>query len=112
MLDDLRDYCKSFKGFSEDIKWDHLCFCVAEKIFAIFSVDEIPLGAAFKVSAEDFETLTELDGFKQAPHFAKGQWISVNNIALLGKKEWEHYLNASYNLVKAKLTKKQQAALS
>lgn len=112
MIDELREYCQSFPGFSEDVKWEsNLCFCVAERIFVIFSLDAIPTAAAFKVSSQNFEALMERDGFKQAPHFAKGQWISITNINLLSKREWQHYLKASYDLVRSRLTKKQQQEL-
>jgi predicted DNA-binding protein (MmcQ/YjbR family) len=59
-----------------------------------------------KVNEEDFFELTERDGIVHAPHFAKGKWISISNSRILTKKEWEHYLKQSYELVKAKLPKK------
>lgn len=40
----LRSICLSFPGATEGIKWDHLCFMVAEKIFLITGFeDDAPL---------------------------------------------------------------------
>lgn len=51
------------KGVTTDIKWkDHLCFNIGEKIFLITSPDNLPLTASFKVSDEDFLTLSEREG--------------------------------------------------
>lgn len=103
----LRDIALSFPATTEDIKWeDHLCFSVGEKMFLLSSPDAVPVSACFKVSEEDFEELSERDGFRQAPHFAKRKWIYVDNIDSLSLKEWKKYLQGSYDSVVAKLTKK------
>ncbi|MCC6185851.1 MAG: MmcQ/YjbR family DNA-binding protein [Chitinophagaceae bacterium] len=93
---------------TEDIKWDdHLCFSVGEKMFLLTSPSQLPITACFKVSEDDFEDLCSRDeGFGQAPHFAKRKWILVADIALLSKKDWQYYLQLSYDSVVAKLTKK------
>ena len=68
------------------------------------------LGVGFsctiKVNEEDFFELTERDGIIQASHFARNKWIAISESSSLTKKEWEHYLKQSYELVKAKLPKK------
>jgi predicted DNA-binding protein (MmcQ/YjbR family) len=103
----LRDIALSFPATTEDIKWeDHLCFSVGEKMFLLSSPDAVPVSACFKVSEEDFEELSEREGFRQAPHFAKRKWIYVDNIDSLSLKEWKIYLQRSYDSVVAKLTKK------
>ena len=66
---------------------------------------------AFKVSDEDFETLTEREGITQAAHFAKRKWVSVRKRSLLRRNEWESYVRKSYELVKAGLSKKVLAGL-
>ena len=50
-IEDIEKICKSFKGVTEDIKWeDHLCFSVGEKMFVVssmketFSFKDIPTG--------------------------------------------------------------------
>lgn len=107
-LEVLRDYCLECKATTEGIKWEeHLCFMVGEKIFCITSMDEA-CHVAFKVSEEDFDELTERDGIMQAAHFAKRQWVGIDNWHALKPKEWQAYLHKSYELVKSKLTKKLQ----
>lgn len=113
MIEQLQKYCASFPGFSESIKWEHnLCFCVAEKIFAVVSLDDVPTALSFKTTNEIFDKLTERDGFSQAPYFAKNQWVKVADINLLSANEWKTYLNKAYELVKAKLPKKVREELN
>ena len=111
-IEDLQSICKAFKGVTTDIKWeDHLCFNVGEKNFLITSPDTLPCSASFKVSEENFQVLTEREGIIQARYFAKRQWVSVEDISLLNKKDWEHYLSESHKLVALKLTKTKRSVL-
>jgi predicted DNA-binding protein (MmcQ/YjbR family) len=111
-IEDVREFCLSFPGTSEDMKWgDNLTFMVREKIFAIFSLDANPIDGSFKVDEEDFETLSGISGMRQAPHFAKRQWIQATDLALLSELEWKSHLTKAYHLIKAKLPKKVQAEL-
>lgn len=111
-IEDLQAICNNFKGVSSDIKWeDHLCFNVGEKIFLISSPDQVPHSASFKVSEENFQILTEREGIDQARYFAKGQWVTVEDIDILNRADWEHYLAESHRLVAKKLTKKKQNEL-
>ena len=111
-IEGLMTICKRLKGVTTDIKWeDHLCFNVGEKIFLISSPDIVPHTASFKVSEDDFEALIERNGINQARYFAKRQWVSVDDIALLSEKEWTHYLSESHRLVASKLTRKKRVVL-
>jgi predicted DNA-binding protein (MmcQ/YjbR family) len=106
-IDDLEKICKSFKGVTEDIKWeDHLCFNVGSKMFLITAPDRVPHSATFKVTDEDFETLPEREGFSPAPYMARYKWIFVDDINRLTKKEWQKYLKQSYDLIYSKLPAK------
>ena len=103
-IEDLEKICKSFKGVTEDIKWeDHLCFNVGNKMFLITAPDRVPHSATFKVSDEEFELLPEREGFIPAPYMARYKWIYVDDINRLTKKEWQKYLRQSYELIFAKL---------
>lgn len=102
----LQEYCLSLPHVTEGVKWgDNLCFLIAEKIFCLTHLGG-EFSCAIKVNEGDFFELTERDGVIQTPHFSKGKWISINDLSSLSKKEWEHYLKRSYELVKAKLPKK------
>jgi predicted DNA-binding protein (MmcQ/YjbR family) len=109
-LDTLRAYCASLPGTTEEIKWDHLTFCVAGKLYIITGFeDDAPL--TFKIPPEEFDELTARDGIIQAPHMAKGQWVCITRRGVLRREEWEHYLRQSYDMVKAKLPKKVRESL-
>lgn len=111
-IEEIRDYCLSFKGVTEDIKWGHhLCFCVGGKIFFIGSMDETPFRASIKVSDEEFETLTMREGIIAAPYMARNKWIKAEEGAF-SDKEWKLYLKNSYEYIKSKLTKKLRKELS
>jgi len=63
-IEQLRDICLNFPGVTEDIKWEnHLCFCVAEKMFLIAGLDESPIPASFKVPPEQFDEVASKNGF-------------------------------------------------
>jgi len=104
----LTEYCMSLKGVKESIKWeDHLCYTIGEKIFCMCGMQD-DSGVSLKVSEEDFELLTEREGIEQAPYLARGQWIGIYKRNALRPKEWEHYVEKAYQLIKSKLTKKLQ----
>ena len=105
-IDFLRQFCKSLPAVTEDIKWGHdLCFSVGKKMFCVTSL-EPPLSVAFKVTDEEFEELSEREGFMPAPYMARNKWVMVTDPTRLKKKEWEYYIRQSYEMIKSKLTKK------
>ena len=105
-IDFLRQFCTSLPAVTEDIKWGHdLCFSVGGKMFCVTSL-EPPFSAAFKVTDEEFEEISALEGFMPAPYMARAKWVLVTEPTRLRKKEWEEYIKQSYELIKAKLTKK------
>ena len=108
-LDQLRELCLSFPGVTEDIKWGQdICFMVAEKMFCVTSAEG---GASFKVTAEQFAELTEREGIVPAPYMARNMWVYVAHFSSLKPKEWQLYIRQSYELIRSKLPKKQQAGL-
>ena len=107
-IEKLQQLALSLPASTEDIKWDdHLCFSVGDKMFLLTSPSNVPIRACFKVSEEDFDALCDKGAcFHQAAHFAKRKWIAVDDITQLNDKEWCYYLQASYDSVVVKLTKK------
>ena len=111
-VETLQSICNKFPGVTEDIKWEHhLCFCVAEKMFLMLGLDDTPITASFKVSDDDFEEISSRKGFKPAPYLAKNKWVFVDDISRISNKEWQTIASSAYELIKAKLPKKTQAAL-
>jgi predicted DNA-binding protein (MmcQ/YjbR family) len=112
-IEDIQKICRQFKGVVEDIKWEnHLCFNVGGKMFLITAPDRIPHSATFKVSDEDFEEVTEKEGFSPAPYMARYKWVYVDDINLLTKAEWKQFIKKSYDLIYAKLPSKLRAQIA
>jgi predicted DNA-binding protein (MmcQ/YjbR family) len=111
-IEDIQKICKKFPHVTEDIKWEnHLCFCVAEKMFIVTAPDASPVSASLKVDDEDFAELQEREGFKAAPYMARYKWIYVDDIKRFSKKEWQLYLTKAYDLIAAKLPAKTKKKL-
>jgi len=102
----LRNICRSLPGVTEDIKWGNdLCFLVADKMFCVAGL-QVPLTVSFKVRDEEFDELTNSPGIVPAPYVARYKWVLVEEVSRLSKKQWEHFIKQSYELVKSKISKK------
>ncbi len=109
-IDQLRSHCLSFPGVTEDVKWGNdLVFSVGGKMFCVAGL-ETPLKFSFKIKDDDFEEISNSEGFMPAPYMARAKWVLVTQ-AKLNKKAYEQYVGQSYELVKAKLTKKVRTEL-
>jgi predicted DNA-binding protein (MmcQ/YjbR family) len=110
-LPQIQAFCLSLPAVTEDIKWEnHLCFSVGGKMFCVTST-EGTLTYSFKATDEEFEELGARKGMMPAPYMARNKWILVSDPAVLKKGETERLLRQSYDLVKAKLTKKLRTEL-
>ena len=110
-IDQLRSFCLKLPATTEDVKWDNdLVFSVGGKMYTVASLDA-PFKCCFKVPDEDYEELSSREGFIPAPYMARAKWVQVTKPSVIGKKDWESYIRESYELVKAKLTKKQKQEL-
>ena len=102
----LRKICSSLPAVTEDVKWGNdLAFSVGDKMFCVASL-EPPFSCSFKVPDDEFDELSNQNGFMPAPYMARAKWVLVTDPSNLNKKEWERYIKQSYELVKIKLTKK------
>ncbi len=107
----IREYCQGLIAATEDIKWGNdLVFSVGSKMFCVIGLDA-PLGFSFKVDDEEFEHLVSQPGIIPAPYMARAKWIRVGEEANMPAKEWKERILHSYELVKAKLTKKLKVEL-
>ncbi len=110
-IDTVRDICKGLPSVTEGIKWGNdLCFMVGEKMFCVVLLDT-PIKVSLKVKDEEFDEILNLEGIIPAPYAARHKWILVESTVVFNKKKWEHYIIQSYNLVKAKLSKKKLTQL-
>lgn len=104
-IETLRDLCRKLPAVTEDVKWGHdLCFSVAGKMFCVCALDG-PLTVSFKVKDDEFDELSSSPGLRPAPYVARYKWVLVEEVNKLNRTEWAHYINQSYELVKAKLPK-------
>lgn len=107
----LRSVCSQFPAVTEDVKWENnLCFCVGGKIFCIANL-EPPHTFSFKVTDEEYFELSESGGFMPAPYLARAKWVLCTDSAKLSKTELKKYLQNSYEMIKAKIPKKQRKEL-
>jgi predicted DNA-binding protein (MmcQ/YjbR family) len=107
----LQKICLSFPCVTEDVKWEtNLCFCVGGKIFCIANL-EPPHTFSFKVTDDEFDELSNAEGFKPAPYLARAKWVLVVDSTRLNIKDLKNYLRQSYELIKSKIPKKMRAEL-
>jgi len=105
-IETLQKFCKSLPHVTEDIKWGNdLCFSVGKKMFCVAGLQP-PLSVSFKVKDDEFDEMSTREGIEPAPYVARYKWVLVTQPKKLSKKEWEHYIMQSYELVKSKLPKK------
>jgi len=102
-LESLRRLCLSFPGVKEDIKWENdLCFLVGEKMFCVTGLEQ-PSPVSLKVNPEEFDEMVARDGIIPAPYLARASWVAIQKPSALSQKEWKHYVEQSYALIKSKL---------
>jgi predicted DNA-binding protein (MmcQ/YjbR family) len=106
-IETFRTFCLGLPGTTEGMKWDHLCFMIEEKIFVLVDLDT--QGFCIKCTPEEFEDLAARDGVKQAPHFARKQWVFVDRLDVFNTTELKQCVERSRELVLSKLPKRVQA---
>ncbi len=106
-IESFRDYCLMLPGTTEGMKWERLCFMIEGKIFVLVDLDTH--GFCIKCDVEEFEGLAARHGVTQAPHFARKQWVLVENLDVFTAKELQDRVAQSRALVLAKFPKKTQA---
>src|SRR6476661_6081626 len=102
-IDEIRNICKKLPGVTEGVKWGNdLCFMIVEKMFCVTSLST-PLTVSLKVKDEEFEELTSVPGIQPAPYVARYKWILITDTSKFNKKQWQHFITQSYDLVKSKI---------
>src|SRR5260370_41193832 len=86
-VENIRSIALKLPHATEDIKWGNdLCFCIAEKMFCVTSM-EGNTRISLKVEADEFEELCQRQGFIPAPYMARNKWVLIDESARLSKKE-------------------------
>jgi len=101
-------------GVASAVKWDNdLVFTVSGKMFAVFCLHGPHRGRiSFKVDAERFLELTDQPGIAPAAYMARAFWVSIAEPDRFARKKIGEFVQRSYELVRAGLSKRQQAALN
>jgi predicted DNA-binding protein (MmcQ/YjbR family) len=97
-------------GAAFSVKWgaDHV-YSVGGKMFA--ATDEAGTSLSLKVSDIAYEVLTETGRARPAPYAARFKWVMFDDLAALDADEVKDWLKTGHELVAAKLTRKQRAAI-
>lgn len=112
LLERLQSFTLALPHVTVVAQWGGLVYKVAGKVFLVLSLDGSLLeGVTFKVTPEEFDELTEIDGIGQAPYFAKRHWVHVADLAALPEAPLKARIRRSHELVAAGLPKKTQVAL-
>ncbi len=109
----LREYCLSFPGVTEDIKWGaDLCFCVGKKMFAVTGVDSSSPGLSIKCSPDDFADLIEREGIAPAAYVGRYGWVHLDRLDAVSTTELKALIKDSYKLVFEKLPRAVRIAIA
>lgn len=82
---------------------------IGGKVFAL--LDRDPGEVWLKVSPMAYELLTDLDGIRPAPYFARAGWVAISVASPLSGDEVEAYIGEAHRIVAGKLTRKARAEL-
>lgn len=115
----LREYCLSFKGATEDFPFDEdtLVFKVMGKMFALVGLEKWEMGyPAINLKCDPEKAIELREKYPEeiyaGYHMSKKHWNTVViNGSQLTEKQIKHFINHSYELVISKLTKKQKQEL-
>jgi len=112
LLDRLQSFALAQPHTTVVAQWGGLVFKVAGKVFLYLGLDgQVLEGVGFKVTPEEFDELTDIDGIVQAPYFAKRLWVKLEDPAALPEPQLTARIRRSYDLVAAGLPKKTRLAL-
>ena len=114
-IEDVRGYCLSKKGTTESFPFDSdtLVFKVMDKMFALMSLERIPLQMNLKCDPERAVELRDLYPELILPgyHMSKLHWNTVILESDLSIKLICGMIDNSYDLVVKKMTKKRRSEL-
>ena len=112
-IEQLRKFCLSFPGATEDVKWGNdLCFCVGKKMFCVTGFESNASGISLKCTPEKFEELIEREGIDPAAYVARYHWVTIERLDAVTPDELKSLIGKSYQLVFDKLPLKVKKAIS
>lgn len=112
-IEELREYCISLKGVTEDFPFDEetLVFKVAGKMFCLTSLDG-PLSVNLKNEPEkNIELREQYSSIKPGYHMSKIHWNTLEIDGSLPDDLVKTLIDESYDLVVMKLNRHEQQLL-
>ncbi|MBN2635151.1 MAG: MmcQ/YjbR family DNA-binding protein [Prolixibacteraceae bacterium] len=112
-IEDLREYCLSLKGVSENFPFDEttLVFKVSGKMFCLTDLED-DFAIALKNDPEkNIELREEYPAIKPGYHMNKHHWNTITVDGSISDDLLKNLIDESYDLVVQKLTRKQQQLL-
>lgn len=113
-IERFRTHCITKKGVSEEFPFGEqtLVYKVMGKMFALTDIDNFE-SVNLKVEPEHGVELREqYDAVRPGYHMNKKHWITVVMDGSVPDKQFQQWVDDSYNLVVVSLTRKQKAALT
>jgi predicted DNA-binding protein (MmcQ/YjbR family) len=112
--DQINAYCRSLPQSTHVVQWGNSdVWKLGGKLYAVIGWHEESAAVTFKVSDLAYEVLSDMPGIRPAPYLASRgmKWVQVYGDPRLPEAELYAHLKASYEMIKAKLTKKLRAEL-
>jgi len=112
-IEEFREFCLSFKGSSESMPFDDkvLVFKVLDKMFALTDIDTFESVNLKCEPEKSLELRTKYESVKPGYHMSKKHWNTILMDGEMSDDELESWIKHSYDLVVAKMTKKQKKLL-
>ena len=110
-LEQFREYCLGKPGAAEDMPFgeDVLVFKVAGKMFALASLDEVPVTANLKCDPDlALELRDRYEQVRPGYHMNKKHWNTIEIGTGIPDAELRHMIDHSYGLVLKSLPKKKK----
>jgi predicted DNA-binding protein (MmcQ/YjbR family) len=107
-LETFREYCLAKLGATETTPFgpDNLVFKVADKMFALASLDEVPASANLKCDPDRaLELRDRYEEVQPGYHMSKKHWNTVDLEGGIPEVELKEMIDHSYELVVASLPK-------
>ena len=107
-------YCGGLKATTHVVQWGNSdVWKVGGKVFAICGWNDGEDAFTFKVGDVAWEVLGDAPGIRPAPYLASRgmKWLQVYEARGMSDASLKEHLEASYDLVVAKLTRKARAEL-
>ena len=113
-IEDIRTYCLSKPAVTESFPFDNetLVFKAGSKMFALLSLESVPLRINLKCDPEKAEKLREeFSQISPGYHMNKKHWNTILIDGMLSPDFIKEMINHSYTLVVNSLTKKERREL-